>query len=330
MAHADFIASEPEFAYDFSRVKPHRLQGEPSLFDRLRMLFFVAMRSHFTDEFDVDTAKFAADSGLRLDLLDEAIHGDDIGDLRDDKAELTRCAQSAYAVTTYFCGADIGRLSYSPYHRIEGVDFLASILSSAKSFGGGVAGVAPAAQLVVMVDILDDQDPSFGHVFAFHVLPTGDVSWYQSAILSFTLREHIKRTPPLDANKLAGLLANLRALEGRVPVGGASRPFGAREDDAYFALLHERLSIENRGKRKTSMGNVVVSTFAACIVPSWSVALGRAEPDDASRRAEQLLVPAITRRVANATRAARAAGASERDAVIAELTVSRSLLPMLS
>jgi hypothetical protein len=76
---------------------------------------------------------FADAMGFRHDHGDATVHGEDIGDVRTGAGELTRCVQAAYAVTTFFCGADRARLSpYLGLH-FEGVAAISQLLAHARA-----------------------------------------------------------------------------------------------------------------------------------------------------------------------------------------------------
>jgi len=313
--HAAFIASDSEFAFAFSRQKPVKLRGELSLWERVRQHVFAhTTRSAgggdaWHDLYGKDKA-FADAMGFRHDHGDAAVHGEDIGDVRTDAGELTRCVQAAYAATTYFCGADRARLSVYHGLHFEGVAALSQLLARARAPHAELGG--EAAQLVLYVSMDDEANPRFGHAFALHVLPDGRVSWMQSNIASYSLRTHLARTPPLDNAGVAALLANLRALEGSART---RRPYGAREAKAFRGIMHSPPLFAPT--EQGFLGNVTVSAFAACVVPPFSSELARAPETPAHAAVERSLVLSVVLRIAEATRRARGAGLSEAAALIA-------------
>jgi hypothetical protein len=144
------------------------------------------------------------------------------------------------------------------------------------------------------VDIHDDTDRTFGHVFTLHVLPDGTVQLYQSFIQQFSLPVHLARTPPFTQPRLNEFLDNLALLEKRIPMGQV-RVFGEAERQAYHRNFQVLL-------QKKTAGNITVRSFVACVMPPWNGTHANGLEATHAATEAKFVLPELRRQVARVLR----------------------------
>jgi hypothetical protein len=238
----DRVLSDMGFSHQYSRVKP---LGYP---ERGWWEWFIAMGQ----------AQEAKWSGVSSDL---AVFGEDLGDrfLMDGHEGYTRCATTAYALTTYFCGAQPASLVYALRDSGSGVAGLVNSISVARGFG------APFPQAVWHVSFGDSKEDNadLGHVFVLRLRPDGVLELLESYIQEYSLRKHLEGNSGaprlLDKHREAAFLADLRTLEGSSGAAWQGAPQAAYKN-AFGVLVPE----------DKVLGKVSVSFTVPCIVPPWN------------------------------------------------------------
>lgn len=249
-APADYARalSAPGFAHDYSRVKPN--VKAPSFWD-------LGARSLLAHGIGPGDAA-AMDVRVSGRAWEEALFGEDMGDEMHDsgKGGTTRCAQGAYAATSFFCGAAVaahvhGDAGAGGWRR--GVSGLHATLDAALALGSA---------LVLEVQVHDDLDAHFGHVFSLRVDPAArGVVPVMSFIREYTLATYISRHPtPLVGAALRAWLGRLR-----VPEASGGRAWGPAAAAAYEELFDVDMSRKTRDKT----GDIAVIWAAMCVVPPW-------------------------------------------------------------
>jgi hypothetical protein len=169
--------------------------------------------------------------------LQHVAHGETLADeFSFHKGGYTRCAVAAYATVTYFCGAAAAAHAYEHAEPLHGARDLRAAIAA-------VRRVDARAQGVFHVDIGDDADDAFGHVFALHLLPDGSTQPYMSYINAYRLSQYLRRTPPLTAPQLDAFLDALATLEqeGQSAGSAAASIFSSAAHAAYASAFGVRL-----------------------------------------------------------------------------------------
>jgi hypothetical protein len=270
-AHASLVAADEVFPHTYSRIKPRAHAAPPS------SAHLALARALLGSMPQKELAQIVGG----YDTLQHVAHGETLADeFSFHKGGYTRCAVAAYATVTYFCGAAAAAHAYEhaePLHVAR--DLRAAIAA--------VRRVDARAQGVFHVDIGDDADEAFGHVFALHLLPDGSTQPYMSYINAYRLSQYLRRTPPLTPPQLDAFLDALATLEqeGQSAGSAAAGTFSSAAHAAYAAAFGVRLDA------KFASGRVATRAGLLCLVPPRN-ASGVADPRDARHaRAVAALLP---------------------------------------
>lgn len=243
-AHVAHLATDAQFPWTYSRLKPRELQPL-TYHDWLRGLSLKSIDMEDKEE-----------SGVSGSAREYMMWGETLGDLFQlGRGGYTRCAQSSYALSVYYCGADPARLVHADAGRAllwrGGVDALKETIAAALDMG---------AQAVLEVDVHDDTDESFGHIFSLRIDPASSgVQPLMSFISQYTLGDYIRKHPkPVQGEDLREWLEQLAQIEA------ASKRWSPAAGAAYKSLFDAPMV------GKSSSGTISVGFAVVCVIPPWN------------------------------------------------------------
>lgn len=245
----------------YGRLKPVRTTHAPNWWD----LFKARNRDSYVDSEDAGALLSAGDAHQHAVAREHLVFGEDLGDFLDENVGgFTRCAASAFAVITYFCGADAAHAVYDPLLSMVMAEVGAGALRRQLGLLRKLQQEHPQGlmpQAVFHLDITDSEDRGLGHVWALHMMPDGSGQLYMSYIQKYTLRQYLtgKGARPLSPSALDAFVDTLEVLEN-----ASHGAWGQVPMSAYHAAFNVMLYNKERA------GNVTLASHLACVVPPWN------------------------------------------------------------